>query len=235
MSDVRAPSETTLVRGLLIVAVAGLVASPILDRVFYDCRQLATGNRDAFWTLRIVGSIFPWMIVAMVIVRLDPSRAARRRALILLLAIAASLGTSICVKLVVRRLRPEFRAEAVAKDPTHRTYADYAYTWFEFRPWSDRPLYTGGLSFPSEHAAAAFAGALILSFYYPRAAPIWLAWAAGCAFTRVAIRAHYASDTMGSLLVAVAVSSAIYRALAPRWLAPRARALPNEEGATDGR
>jgi len=49
-------------------------------------------------------------------------------------------------------------------------------------------------SFPSGHAAAAFATALAFALAWPPLAPLLLGLAAAVAWTRVALRVHYLSD-----------------------------------------
>jgi len=97
-------------------------------------------------------------------------------------AVAGLLGEVI--KLVVRRERP--------------TSIDASY---HFRPWSDHPFHSGGLGFPSSHAIVAFGAASMLARLFPRARAVFYLLAVGCAFTRVAARAHFFSDVVAAALL----------------------------------
>jgi len=61
-------------------------------------------------------------------------------------------------------------------------------------------------SFPSGHAATSFAGAAILSFAFPRLAPIMLVLAAAVAFSRIYVGVHYPLDIVGGAVLGVAVA-----------------------------
>lgn len=98
------------------------------------------------------------------------------------------------LKLLVRRERPWAHAGASV-----------------FRPWSDRPFYSGGLATPSSEAAVAFGAAFALARLYPRTAVIWYALGVGCALTRVAAHAHFLSDVVLAALVAWAVVALLWR------------------------
>ena len=125
---------------------------------------------------------------------------------VLAAAIYAGLGPGLVaavVKSLVRRLRP---------DPQ-------AFDAFAFRPWGERGFDGGGLSFPSEHAAIALTGALMLCRLYPRGWFVYLLWAGSCSAGRVMMQDHFISDIAGSLLLAVLMQAAAWRI----W---RARLMP---------
>ena len=58
-----------------------------------------------------------------------------------------------------------------------------------------------GYSFPSSHAVNNFAGALILSFFFPRSKWWFFGFASIVAFSRVYVGAHYPSDIAGGAVI----------------------------------
>jgi membrane-associated phospholipid phosphatase len=121
---------------------------------------------------------------------------ARRRSLYLVGTVLLSGIVGELLKLVFRRRRP-----------------GEGFELYDFRSWADRPFHNGGLSMPSTHAVVAFGAAVALTKLWPRAWPVWWLLAAGCGFTRVLARAHYASDIVMAALIAAAVGSWLARRL----------------------
>jgi len=76
-------------------------------------------------------------------------------------------------------------------------------------------------SFPSGHAATSFAAATILSFAFPRFAPLLFVLAAAVAWSRVYVGVHYPLDILGGALLGVLLALGI-RFLVLR----RARQIP---------
>jgi undecaprenyl-diphosphatase len=58
-----------------------------------------------------------------------------------------------------------------------------------------------GPSFPSNHAANSFAGAMILSWYFPRAAKWFYILALLISISRIALGVHYPSDVAGGIFL----------------------------------
>ena len=151
--------------------------------------------------LRVMGFWPTWLAASVSLVLMDWPRGAagaRRPALargaqLLGTVTAAGIGGEL-LKLVFRRLRPT---------------ADYVA--YAFRPWSDRPLHSGGLSLPSTHAVVAFGAAVALTRLFPRAWPVWWGLAAGCGLTRILTGAHYVSDVGVAAVVAILVGKAMWR------------------------
>jgi undecaprenyl-diphosphatase len=96
-------------------------------------------------------------------------------------------------KLLVRRRRPGDLGE------------------YLFRPWTDRPLSTGGLGMPSSHALVAFGAAAVLARLFPRARLIWWGLAWGCGLTRVASGAHFLSDIVVAAILGWLVGAVLWR------------------------
>ena len=67
---------------------------------------------------------------------------------------------------------------------------------------------TVGQSMPSGHAATSFAGAVVLVYLLPRAAPFVFALAIAIAFSRVYVGVHYPSDVLVGAALGAAVGLA---------------------------
>ena len=114
----------------------------------------------------------------------------------------ASDLTTVAIKAIVQRPRP-----------------------FSIVPEAD-PLFGGtlGTSFPSGHAATAFAGAVILAVLVRRAIPFLLTLAVLVAFSRIYVGVHYPLDVLGGAAIGTTVALALaygLRALPRLSEAPR--------------
>lgn len=69
----------------------------------------------------------------------------------------------------------------------------------------------GTYSFPSGHAAAAFAGAWLLTRHYPALWPLWYTIAALTGFSRVYLGAHYPGDVASGALAGTALAELFRR------------------------
>jgi undecaprenyl-diphosphatase len=95
------------------------------------------------------------------------------------------------------------------KDLTHRARP------FEAHP-QIKPLYVvHSSSFPAGHAATAFAGAVVLGYVVPRAAPALVLIALVIGLSRVYVGVHYPSDVLGGAAVGAIVGGVAILVL--RW------------------
>jgi membrane-associated phospholipid phosphatase len=176
------------------LAIGAYSLASLLDRTVLLVLDWPNAEREDWHrALRIVGYLPTWIVAGAIVAlaarpRADFSRAPSLFALGVYVIASPLLSGLIAepVKLLFRRLRP---------DPDQSGYA-YRVLSADHPWWS-----TAGLGLPSSHAAVAFAGATALCLIAPRAALLWLLLAAGCAFTRLADRAHWLSDvTLGGIL-----------------------------------
>jgi membrane-associated phospholipid phosphatase len=198
------PLLRTVLLFLLAAAAAMAVALALDGWAYAHVYDAGIYDHDLGRMLRVMGFLPLWILAAAALALCDAGVPARRwfsRALPLVLAPALSGGVGELLKLVIRRERPWAHAGA----------------WV-FRPWSDHPFSSAGLSTPSSHALVAFGAAFALARLFPRAWPVWYLLATGCILTRVASRAHFLSDVTLGALVAWAVMAALWH-----WLAPRAQ------------
>ena len=95
-------------------------------------------------------------------------------------------------------------------------------------PQADPLLGAGGWSFPSGHAATAFAGAVSLSYLWRRGAPLFFLLAAAIAFSRVYVGVHYPGDVLAGAALGTAVGLGWVAALR---LPRRSAEAPRQSGA----
>ncbi len=77
----------------------------------------------------------------------------------------------------------------------------------------------GGKSFPSSHAANNAAGAMLLSWYYPRLKWLFIAFAVTIGFSRIYVGVHFTSDVLGGFIVGIFSGLVVIGALmAADWI-----------------
>jgi undecaprenyl-diphosphatase len=95
-------------------------------------------------------------------------------------------------------------------------------------PQADPLIGAGGWSFPSGHAATAFAGAVSLAYLWRRGTPFFFLLAAAIAFSRVYVGVHYPGDVLAGAALGTAVGLAWVAALR---LPRRSAEAPRQSGA----
>jgi len=132
---------------------------------------------DWYMGLRVVGSLWAWLVVAIVMWRLAHARSG--------LAVLCGAGLagiiSELVKMIIARERPV--------DGAILRETGYAFR-APFTGFADAT----NLGFPSSHTAVAFGGIVTLALLVPRLWIVLIPLAAGSAMTRMLVAAHYPSD-----------------------------------------
>lgn len=186
----------------LAIALVAMVIAQLLDHTAYTyLYDRHVYDKDWGRMLRVMGFLPVWILAALALALHERPEGASWRAgrtypkALLLFASPTLAGIAgELLKLVIRRERPWAHAGA-----------------YVFRPFSDRPFYSGGLSMPSSHTTVAFGAAFILCRLYPRATIVWVALATGCALTRVAAHAHFLSDVTLGAIVSWVVAELLWR------------------------
>ena len=189
----------------LLLAGGGLIFAILIDREVYEyvAKRPWIPFTDREQVFRIAGYLPFWLLASAALLLVDwPKRSRQggvglRRAALLALAPTISGLLSEALKLLIRRERPNLHA------------VEYV-----FRPWSDRTFEAAGLGMPSGHVSVAAAAAAVLCLLWPRAAPIWLLAAVGCAYWRVARGAHFVSDVWLAAVLGSVVAVLLWRRLA---------------------
>lgn len=198
-------------RALLFVGGSGaaVLLALALDRLAFELLdEPNASNEDWNRMFRVMGYLPLWILLGFALMRCDwPAKPVTqrspgpRRGLMLICATLLSGVVAEGLKLLIRRERPD----AAAEDGIHG-----------FRPFGEEPFSTAGLEMPSSHVAVAFAGCFVLCRFFPRAWPIWLVFAGGCAYTRLLDRAHFLSGVVLAISVAYAAAWFALRALRDR-------------------
>lgn len=182
--------------GCLVTVCVALAIASLLDRPVWRAVSELPGSfigGDWHRALRSMGFLPVWLVISVAMALTNSQsangthnlRLALRWPLLLSAAVLLAGGLGEVLKVLIRRERPLLTGGE--------------YVW---RSFTDRPLEGGELGMPSTHATVAFAAAWMLCRMYPRAAPVWLALATGCAATRILDGAHFLSDTVLAAAVA---------------------------------
>ncbi|HEV8598670.1 MAG TPA: phosphatase PAP2 family protein [Gemmatimonadales bacterium] len=183
----------------LITAALATALSLLLDPwVWRHVSYPSVYDHDWGRMLRVTGSLVLWAPLSLAVwleARARGSEAPRRGWLLFLGPLLAGAGGEL-LKLLVRRERPDLHAGA-----------------YFYRSFSERPLDSHDLGFPSSHVVVAFAGAAVLARLFPRAGAVAYSLALGCAVTRVLAQAHFASDVVAGGILGWAVGAWLGRTM----------------------
>lgn len=187
MTTDRSPATPAIPARFWVLGIVSIALAHALDPIAFAYLRIDNVyGEDWGRMLRVMGFVPLWIAAGAALMlheRTPVRRLARSRGgLIIAGSIVGGIAAELS-KLVVRRLRPG-------------ELGDYI-----FRPFTERPLSTGGLGMPSSHALVAFGAAAVLSRIYPRARIIWWGLAWGCGLSRVAAGAHFLSDVVAAAVI----------------------------------
>ena len=129
-----------------------------------------------------------WLVIASVLIYTEKHHPKLIIDLIAALVLASYLATGV-FKEIVGRLRPEF----LLKNINVYTYTnDY-------------------LSFPSNHTAVAFAGAVVLAKIFPKGAWFLYTLATLIAFSRIYLGVHYPLDVVAGMILGMVVGKVVIK------------------------
>lgn len=156
-------------------------------------------TEDWYAMLRVVGSLWTWIVAGLALALLDRSL---RRAIPVLAAPLVAGFIAELLKLVLARERPV--DNGIIQDG-----------FYHFRIPFSGFVDGSNLGLPSSHTAVAFGGMTALALIKPRLTPLCLLLALGCGLSRMLTGAHFATDVLLGAAVGI---------LAARWImsaAPR--------------
>lgn len=202
------PSIATIAAKLLLVSVGLLALVLLVDPAVHQAARAAHPMvREAFHAITDLGRP-GWMLwvsgIAIVVPGILFRREMRRKLsalyqhligafAFLFAAVALSNLAVNALKLIVGRARPKFF-------DTHGSH--------HFSPFAGSSDY---FSFPSGHAATAFAAAIVAGSLWPWLRPGFLGVAALIAISRVMTGKHYLADILAGALIGILVALAISR------------------------
>lgn len=196
--DLEAGSARPRWARLAILWILAIALAHVLDHWAWQWFSVGKDveRRDWWQFLRAVGYLPLWVALALAIDFGRTSLSPRPRNLPGLAALlSAALAGAVAegLKFVIGRGRPTDTGEYI----WHGLFA---------------PLEVGNRGIPSSHAAVAFGGMFALSAAFPRATPVLVLLAAGCAASRVLSGAHFLSDVVAGAALGSA-SAYVFRRL----------------------
>ena len=126
-------------------------------------------------------------VAALLVWQLDPRPDRGKRALVVIIVVAAASVVAMGVKRLCSRVRPGHEGAGKFLGPTLRHNNRHE-------------------SFPSSHSAAAVALTVALSVMYPQGAATFWVLALACAALRYVLDAHWPSDVLGGIALGYGVA-----------------------------
>jgi membrane-associated phospholipid phosphatase len=181
---------------LLIVLAAACALLMLAERLglptTLDLHFKGDVKRETRW-LAQYGQSLCTPIAALLVYQLDPGSPATRlhRATALVAGVLAASVVSMLIKRTLGRVRPgrDNAGQFLGPSFEHANYRE---------------------SFPSSHSACAVALSVMLSIWYPAAAPTFWGLALGCAALRYLLDAHWPSDVLGGVALGYGVAHATW-------------------------
>ena len=215
MTAQHAPSSNTKLLAKLFVFAAGFLLLTFLDQDLWrwlkaDVPVATLRSKDWYQTFRQMGALYVWAIVGLSFILNDTARSSTQpptpettsrlwgplhRGLLILLVTLTSGALAELVKLIVRRERPG-------------TTGEYTFAWM-----TDASHISPGLGIASSHAAVAWAGAFIVSFFLPRSAFVLFPAAMLCSMGRILEGAHFVTDVYAGFGIAWLTSTLFTRTI----------------------
>jgi membrane-associated phospholipid phosphatase len=114
------------------------------------------------------------------------------RAIVLIAGVLATSIVAMLLKRILGRVRPgrEHAGRFLGPSLKHANYRE---------------------SFPSSHSACAVALSVLLSLWYPAAAPTFWGLAIACAALRYLLDAHWPSDVLGGIALGYGIAYAVFQ------------------------
>ncbi|MCK4872465.1 MAG: phosphatase PAP2 family protein [Phycisphaerales bacterium] len=193
--DTRVAGRPALLRTMLIIALVliGFVILTLLDKRIYDLVHWPRESKDLHRMFRVLGYLPMVAVLAGGIAVIDRVTGARAAILMLISSAVGGAGAEL-VKMIVGRERPEVHDGMYVFKPFLTGFTDHS-----------------NLAFPSSHVATAFGAAWMLCLIYPRGRWLWLGLAAGCAWTRIAAEAHFATDCYAGAVLSYLAALLVWR------------------------
>src|SRR5947208_8901309 len=179
---------------LLIILVAVCALFMLLERLglptTLELQIKGDVKRETRWLAQYGQSVCT-PIAALLVYQLHPGSDATRlhRGLALLAGVSATSVITMLIKRTLGRVRPGWENAGKFLGPTleHANYRE---------------------SFPSSHSACAVALSVMLSIWYPAAAPTFWGLAIACAVLRYILDAHWPSDVLAGIALGYACAHA---------------------------
>lgn len=180
-------------------------------------------------TLSCFAAWVPLLVILGVLAWVRGGFRARATMVVLLIVVAVmDMGFSAALKRIVGRARPREAKEGVRvvdlQPGTIRTLSVFKPA--VVFPSPAPPDHPTGHSFPSSHTVNNFSAATVLTLFYRKRGWLYFIPAALVGYSRIYVGAHWPSDVIGSIFIAILASLALVALLAWAWRKFGARLMP---------